>query len=77
MKDCKLANDKIVFVGLRDIDEGEKKLLRELGITAYTMQHIDKFGIGKVMEMTLDQLCHDVSDSTIRMNPATKHNCRN
>ena len=40
---------------------GERRVLRELGIKAFTMQHIDAFGIGKVMEMALDQLAGEVA----------------
>lgn len=39
---------QLVYVGLRDIDDQERKLLRQLNIKAFTMQHVDKFGIGKV-----------------------------
>lgn len=31
-------------------------MLRRLNIKAFTMQHVDRYGIGKVMEMTLDHL---------------------
>jgi hypothetical protein len=31
-------------------------ILKDLGITCFTMQHVDKYGIGRVMEMTMDQL---------------------
>ncbi|OCF40716.1 arginase [Kwoniella heveanensis CBS 569] len=49
-----LKPEEIVYIGLRDIDDGEKKILRENGIKAYTMHHVDKYGIGKVVEMALD-----------------------
>ena len=47
---------QIVFVGLRDIDKHERRILRDLGIQAYTMYHIDRFGIGGVMEHALEHL---------------------
>lgn len=53
----KLAADKLVYVGLRDLDDFEKNLVRKMGIKTFTMQHIDKYGIGKVMEMSLEHLC--------------------
>ena len=34
----------------------ERIILKDLGITCFTMQHVDKYGIGRVMEMTMDQL---------------------
>mmetsp|Transcript_16315 Transcript_16315/g.21358 ORF Transcript_16315/g.21358 Transcript_16315/m.21358 type:complete len:385 (-) Transcript_16315:166-1320(-) len=52
----KLKPDSIVYVGLRDVDAEERRLIRSLGIRAYTMHEIDRYGIGKVMEMALDHL---------------------
>lgn len=46
----------MVYIGLRDVDEGEKKILREHNIAAFSMYHIDKYGIGKVVEMALDKV---------------------
>lgn len=34
---------KLVYIGLRDIDRGEKKLLRENGIKAFSMHDVDKY----------------------------------
>jgi len=51
-----LRTQQIVYIGLRDVDHQERLLLKDLGITCYTMQHVDRFGIGGVMERTLDQL---------------------
>lgn len=52
----KLASSRLVYIGLRDVDAGEKKLLKENGITAFSMHHVDKYGIGKVVEMALDHV---------------------
>ena len=52
----KLKPEQIVYVGLRDVDIGEKKILRDLNIKALTMNAVDKYGIGKTMEMALDHL---------------------
>ena len=51
---CKPQN--LVYIGLRDIDEGERKILKKHNILAYSMYHVDKFGIGRVVEMALDYL---------------------
>lgn len=55
---------KLVYIGLRDLDQGEKEIIREYGIKAFTMQDVDRLGIGKVMEQTIDYLTcgrrHDV-----------------
>ncbi len=37
-----------MYIGLRDLDEGEKRIIQKLGIKAYTMQHVDRYGIGYV-----------------------------
>lgn len=47
---------KSVYVGLRDIDAPERKILREQGIKCFSMHEVDKYGIGKVMEMALDHV---------------------
>ncbi|KAI9643748.1 Arginase, catabolizes arginine to ornithine and urea [Ciborinia camelliae] len=50
---------KIVYIGLRDVDRGEKKILRENGIKAFSMHDIDRHGIGRVMEMALGHIGND------------------
>ncbi|MBV8116693.1 MAG: arginase [Candidatus Eremiobacteraeota bacterium] len=42
-----------VQIGLRDVDPGEKRLLRELGVKAFSMSDVDKFGLVRVMEEAL------------------------
>ncbi|KAE9392007.1 Ureohydrolase [Gymnopus androsaceus JB14] len=39
------------YIGLRDIDAGEKKILKDNKIRAFSMHEVDKYGIGKVVEM--------------------------
>ena len=48
--------DQLVYIGLRDIDNFERSVIREKQIKAFTMQDVDRHGIGKVMEMALDHL---------------------
>lgn len=55
LKPC-LKPENIVFVGLRDVDPLEKRVLRELKIRAFSMTEVDKFGIGEVMARALDHL---------------------
>ena len=38
----------IVFIGLRDVDPGERDFIRERNLKAYSMTEIDLCGIGKV-----------------------------
>ncbi|CCX11975.1 Similar to Arginase; acc. no. P33280 [Pyronema omphalodes CBS 100304] len=54
---------KLVYIALRDVDFGEKKILRENGIKAFSMHDVDKHGIGKVMEMALEY----VGDSPVHL----------
>ena len=52
----RLPPDSIVYVGLRDVDPAERELIRDLGISAFTMHDIDRYGIGNVMEMAIGHL---------------------
>jgi len=42
-----LSTKKLVYIGLRDIDKGEKKILREQGIKAFSMHDVDRY-VGKL-----------------------------
>ncbi|KAL0953313.1 hypothetical protein HGRIS_004560 [Hohenbuehelia grisea] len=50
----RLHPSRIAYIGLRDIEAGEKATLKKHGIKAFSMHHVDKFGITKVVEMALD-----------------------
>ncbi|KAJ5636989.1 Arginase [Penicillium lividum] len=54
-----VSTRKLVYIGLRDVDRGEKKLLREHGIKAFSMHDIDRHGIGRVVEMALAHIGND------------------
>merc|ERR1712146_382163 len=51
-----LQPHQICYVGLRDVDEGEKSIVRQEGIRGYSMADVDKLGIGEVMKRALDYL---------------------
>ncbi|KAL0938191.1 arginase [Colletotrichum truncatum] len=60
LKDEHMLNvNKLVYIGLRDVDAGEKRILRENGIKAFSMFDVDKYGIGRVMEMALAHIGND------------------
>jgi len=40
--DMMVSVKKLVYIGLRDVDRGEKKILRDHGIKAFSMHDIDK-----------------------------------
>ncbi|SCZ87823.1 BZ3500_MvSof-1268-A1-R1_Chr2-3g05291 [Microbotryum saponariae] len=58
---CKpvLKPSRIVYIGLRDIDSGERKILKENNIKCFSMFHVDKYGIGKVVDMALEHVGRD------------------
>ena len=41
-KEHMVSVKKLVYIGLRDVDKGEKKILRENGIRAFSMHDIDR-----------------------------------
>jgi arginase len=41
--------ERMVFIGLRDVDEGEKRAIHELGVRAFTMSDIDRLGMSEVI----------------------------
>jgi arginase len=45
---------RTVFVGLRDLDPGEKRAILMRGMTAFTMSDIDRIGMAKVMERAIE-----------------------
>lgn len=45
---------KTVLIAARELDPGEKELIKELGIHCYTMHEIDKLGIQKVIDEAVD-----------------------
>ncbi len=48
--DAKIKAENIVYIGLRSVDPGERKRIKELGITAFTMHEIDELGIQEVIK---------------------------
>lgn len=51
----KVACENIVLVGTRELDAGERRLLREKGVRVFTMHDIDRLGLGNVVEMAVEQ----------------------
>jgi len=46
----KVQKEQVCLIGIRDIDDNERKIIRESGIHAYTMRDVDERGIGAIME---------------------------
>ncbi len=43
-------------IGIRSVDEGERKLVHEVGLEIYDMRYIDEHGMRRAMEAALDDL---------------------
>ncbi|MDR7002811.1 arginase [Neobacillus niacini] len=52
----KIRPENVVIIGARALDDGEKDLIKEIGIKVYTMHEIDRLGMTKVMEETIAYL---------------------
>ncbi len=50
----KLNPDKVVLIGIRDIDSGERKIIHESGIHVFTMRDIDEHGMAKVARKAME-----------------------
>ena len=48
--------NRLVYIGLRDVDIPEKQILRKYNIKAFSMHDVDRWGIGRCMEMALEYL---------------------
>ncbi len=51
-----LKAENLVYIGLRDLDKGERTLLKEKNIKAYSLQEIDEYSIGKVAKDAIKYL---------------------
>jgi arginase len=52
----------IALIGVRELDEGERSLLRESAVQIYTMHDIDRMGLPRVVELALDRMSLRVVD---------------
>mgnify|MGYP001945351138 CR=1 FL=1 len=50
----KILPENVVIIGARSLDEGEKNIIREYGINVFTMHEIDRMGMAKVIEESLN-----------------------
>jgi len=57
-KDATLEARDVVLLGVRDLDPGERELIREAGVGIYTMREIDHRGLATVAEEALERLSH-------------------
>jgi arginase len=52
--DKKISSENIVFIGCRDLDAGERKMLKEFGIKVFTMHEVDRLGMTEVMNQAIE-----------------------
>ncbi len=50
----KVDPKKVALIGIRDIDAGERKIIRESGIHVFTMRDIDEIGMAKVARQAME-----------------------
>ncbi len=48
-----IGHDEIRQIGIRSVDEGERRLVREIGLEVYDMRSIDEIGMRQVMTQAL------------------------
>lgn len=53
---CSLCPQNIAYIGLRDVDPAEREISEKLGIAAYSIDDIDKVGIGEIMQRALERI---------------------
>ncbi|MGI8824659.1 MAG: arginase [Chloroflexota bacterium] len=56
----KVEPHNVVLVGTRSLDDGERALLHECGVRAFTMHEVDRVGLPRVMEMAIDRITSGV-----------------
>jgi arginase len=50
----KISPEHVALIGVRSLDEGEKRTIQENGIHVFTMHEIDRMGMAKVVEEALN-----------------------
>jgi arginase len=48
-----VAPERVAMVGIRELDRGEREMLRQHGVHVFTMHEVDRFGMAGVMEQAL------------------------
>ena len=49
----KIPGRNVVLIGVRDVDVRERQIVRESGVTAFTMRDIDERGLRSIMEQAI------------------------
>jgi arginase len=57
----KVRPENVALIGIRDIDAGERKIIRESGISTFTMRDIDERGMAAVAREALEVVNRDTA----------------
>jgi len=55
IKPC-MSLKNLAYIGLRDVDHGERKIIEEFGITAFSMHEVETFGIHECVTRALKSI---------------------
>jgi len=53
---AKIRPEDTVLIGVRDLDGEERRMMREAGVTVYTMKDIDQLGLTRIAAETIERL---------------------
>ena len=53
---AKVRPEDVVIIGVRSVDHGERDLLRQLGVTVFSMKEIDRLGLPRIAEDAISRL---------------------
>lgn len=53
---ARVRPEDVVVIGARSVDPGERELLRELGVTVYTMKEVDRLGVSRIADEAVERL---------------------
>lgn len=62
----KVDPHNVVLVGARDLDEGERRLLRELEVTVLSMRDIDERGMYSVMQRAIETASRNTAGISVQ-----------
>jgi arginase len=54
----KINPENVVLIGIRDLDDEEKVLIRDSGCKVFTMREVDEIGIRSILTKTLEKFGH-------------------
>jgi arginase len=63
----KVEARNVALVGVRDLDGKERRLIKDSGVHAYTMRHIDERGMREVMSEALRAVTDDVDGVAVSL----------